>query len=109
MKKIIALFFMLALVGGVLFAGGSSQQQSGGFRTDVFWYQFSDTFLAGVRNAMTDEFQKAGIAFQHHDCNNSQTTQTQMIQTAINQGVEVRQLVLNKNRIPRNHILFHPQ
>ena len=68
MKKIIVFVLMLALLSGAVFAGGNrQQQQSGGFRADVFWYQFSDTFLASVRNAMTDEFQKAGIAFQHHD------------------------------------------
>jgi len=91
MKKVLIFALMLALLSTAVFAGGG--KQAGGFKADVFWYQFSDTFLASVRNAMTEEFQKAGIAFQHHDCNNSQATQTQMVQTAINQGSKL--LIVN--------------
>ena len=95
MKKLFAVSLMILLVVGALFAGAGGQQSgsSGSFRADVFWYSFSDTFLASVRNAMTAEFGKAGIEHQHHDCNNSQTTQAQMIQTAINRGTRV--LIVN--------------
>jgi len=93
MKKAIALVLMLGFLSAAAFAGGQGGGGGGGFRADVFWYSFSDTFLASVRNAMTEEFQRAGLTAQHHDCNNSQATQTQMVQTAINQGTKL--LIVN--------------
>jgi len=93
MKKLFAVSLMILLVAGALFAGGGGQTTAGPFRVDVFWYSFADTFLASVRNAMTDQFTSAGITYQHHDSNNSQTTQAQMIQTAINRGTSV--LIVN--------------
>jgi methyl-galactoside transport system substrate-binding protein len=92
MKKAIAIALVLLLVTTVVFAGGGRQREAE-FRVDVFWYTFADTFLASVRNDMTAEFQRAGITFQHHDCNNSQATQAEMVQTAINRGTSV--LVVN--------------
>jgi len=91
MKKAIVFVLVLVMLCAVLFTG--CKRETGEFRADVFWYTFADTFLASVRNAMTEEFQRTGINFQHHDCNNSQTTQTQMIQTAINQGSKL--LIVN--------------
>jgi len=93
MKKLFAVSMMILLVTGALFASGAAQTYTGPFRADVFWYSFSDTFLASVRNAMTAEFTSAGITFQHTDCNNNQTTQSQAIQTAINRGTSV--LIVN--------------
>lgn len=90
MKKAIVIVLMLCLSTAVFAAGGGA---GGAFKADVFWYSFADTFLTSVRNAMTEEFQKAGLAIQHHDCDNSQAKQTQMVQTAINQGSKL--LVVN--------------
>ena len=90
MKKSIVLVLMLVALCSVAFAAGGGNKE---VRADVFWYTFADTFLASVRNAMTEEFTRAGVAFQHHDCNNNQTTQTQMVQTAINQGTKL--LIVN--------------
>jgi methyl-galactoside transport system substrate-binding protein len=92
MKKAIVIVLMLTLLSTAAFAGGGGQRDTA-FRVDVFWYSFADTFLASVRNAMTEDFQRAGITFQHHDCNNSQATQAQMVQTAINRGTSV--LIVN--------------
>ena len=89
MKKAVV-FVLIALC--ILSAAGCKKTKAE-FRADVFWYTFADTFLANVRNTMTEELRAAGIKFQHHDSNNNQNTQTQMIQTAINRGTDV--LIVN--------------
>ena len=59
----------------------------------VFWYTFGDTYLSSVRAAMNEAFDDAGIKYQDYDANNSQTTQTEQIQTAITKGASC--LVVN--------------
>ena len=59
----------------------------------IFWYTFGDTYLSSVRAAMNAAWDAAGIKYQDYDANNSQTTQTEQIQTAITKGAAV--LVVN--------------
>ena len=87
-KAIVLVLALCCLLGAVSCKRGTQE-----FRVDVFWYTFADTFLANVRTAMTAELQMAEIQFQHHDSTNSQSKQTEMIQTAINRGTSV--LIVN--------------
>ena len=59
----------------------------------IFWYTFGDTYLSSVRSAMNAAWDAAGIKYHDYDANNSQTTQTEQIQTAITKGTSV--LVVN--------------
>ena len=61
---------------------------------DVFWYTFADTFLASVRNSMIEQEQGfPNLNVRHHDSMDSQTTQTEQIQTAVMQGTDL--LIVN--------------
>ena len=92
MKKIALLLVVLLLAGTFAFAGGGGQASSG-FRADVFWYTFADTYLASVRNAMDEQASGTAVNLTHHDCQENQALQTQMVQTAITQGT--RLLIVN--------------
>lgn len=54
----------------------------------VFYYTYSDTYISTVRTALNKRLDAAGIKYQDHDANNSQTTQTEQIQTAITKGAK---------------------
>lgn len=60
----------------------------------VFYYTYGDTYISSVRSALDAAFDKAGVAYQDYDSNNSQTTQTEQIDTAIAQGTSL--LVVNQ-------------
>lgn len=60
----------------------------------VFYYTYGDTYISSVRSALDAAFDAAGVAYQDYDSNNSQTTQTEQIDTAIAQGSKV--LVVNQ-------------
>ena len=111
MKKLIALLLTFVMVLGLV-ACGSSAPAADAPAADapaadapaadvapelgevaVFWYTFGDTYLSSVRAAMNEEFEAQGIKYQDYDANNSQTTQTEQIQTAITKGASV--LVVN--------------
>jgi len=94
MKKIIVFAIVLSVLSMAAFASPASDSAGSGIQVDVFWYTFGDTFLASVRNAMIEEARSLPqLRVTHHDSNNSQTTQTQMVQTAINQGSKL--LIVN--------------
>ena len=59
----------------------------------VFYYTYSDTYISTVRAALDQRLKDAGISYQDYDSNNSQTTQTEQVQTAITKGAKV--LVVN--------------
>lgn len=59
----------------------------------VFYYTYSDTYISTVRAALDKKLSDAGISYQDYDSNNSQTTQTEQIQTAVTKGAKV--LVVN--------------
>ena len=85
MKKIALLLVVLLLAGTFAFAGGGGQASSG-FRADVFWFDYADTFMSIVRNSFQEQQTAVtSVRFNHHDSGNNQTQQIQMIQTAITQ------------------------
>lgn len=91
MKKIGLILILAVLSATLAFAGGNQARSN--VRVDAFWYLFSDTFLASVRNEMTSAFSGGGITLQHHDANNTQATQVQQIQTALTRGTNL--LIVN--------------
>ena len=92
MKKIIAMLLALAMVLSLAACGGEPAAKADG-EVAVFWYTFGDTYLSSVRAAMNEAFNAAGVKYQDYDANNSQTTQTEQIQTAITKGASA--LVVN--------------
>lgn len=91
MKKFLALALALVMVLGLVACGGNSNKNDG--EVAVFWYTFGDTYLSSVRSAMNKAFDAAGVQYHDYDANNSQTTQTEQIDTAITKGASV--LVVN--------------
>ncbi len=88
-RKIFASVLSIALLL-TLFCG------CGGRRTadvHVFYYTYSDTYISTVRAALDSRLEEAGISYQDYDSNNSQTTQTEQVQTAVTKGAKV--LVVN--------------
>lgn len=59
----------------------------------VFYYTYSDPYISTVRSSLDKALDGAGIKYQDHDSNNSQTTQTEQVQTAITKGAKL--LVVN--------------
>jgi methyl-galactoside transport system substrate-binding protein len=59
----------------------------------VFYYTFSDTYIASVRTALDAALDAAGITYQDYDSNSNQTTQNEQIDTALAQGANI--LVVN--------------
>lgn len=58
---------------------------SGG-EVSVFYYTYADTYISSVRDALDTALTNAGVTFTDYDANGSQTTQTELIQTAISKG-----------------------
>jgi len=85
MKKIITAFMILSIWIITGCTGGSGDTAD----VHVFYYTFSDTYISSVRSALDKELREAGIKFQDHDGNSSQTTQTEQIQTAITKGAKL--------------------
>ena len=73
-----------------VFAGCSARGMAD---VHVFYYTYSDTYISTVRTALDAKLDEAGIRYQDHDSNNSQTTQTEQVQTAITKGAKL--LVVN--------------
>ncbi len=59
----------------------------------VFYYTYGDTYISSVRAALDSALDSAGIQYQDYDSNNSQTTQSEQVTTALSQGATV--LVVN--------------
>ncbi len=90
MKKFLAIALALVMVLGMVACGGNKGNDG---EVAVFWYTFGDTYLSSVRTALNKAFDGANVKYQDYDANNSQTTQTEQIQTAITKGASV--LVVN--------------
>ena len=59
----------------------------------VFYYTFSDTYIASVRTALDAKLLELGVAYQDYDSNSNQTTQNEQIDTAISTGATL--LIVN--------------
>ena len=59
----------------------------------VFYYTYGDTYISSVRAALDSALDAAGVSYQDYDSNNSQTTQSEQVTTALAQGATV--LVVN--------------
>lgn len=59
----------------------------------VLYYTYGDTYISSVRSALDAALDAAGIKYQDYDSNNSQTTQTEQVSTAISKDTSL--LVVN--------------
>jgi methyl-galactoside transport system substrate-binding protein len=59
----------------------------------VMYYTYGDTYISSVRSALDSALTAAGVSYQDYDSNNSQTTQTEQVSTAIAKGTSL--LVVN--------------
>lgn len=84
MKKFFALILIITLILSLC-----SCSADDGYHVSVFYYTFSDTYIASVRTALDKAFRNAGINFQNYDSNSNQTTQNEQIDTAISKGTDL--------------------
>ena len=89
MKRLFAILLCACLVLPCL--GSCARRKSADVH--VFYYTYSDTYISTVRSALDKALDAAKISYQDHDSGNSQTTQTEQIQTAITKGAKL--LVVN--------------
>ena len=73
-------------------AAGEEQAAIDG-EVSVFYYTYGDTYISSVRSALDAALDAAGVQYQDYDSNNSQTTQTEQVTTAIAKGTSL--LVVN--------------
>ncbi len=59
----------------------------------VFYYTFSDTYIASVRSALDSQLDSLGVTYQDYDANSNQTTQNEQIDTALQTGANL--LIVN--------------
>lgn len=87
-KRSIMIISAVALIftSLVTFAGCGNNDKAD---VHVFYYTYSDTYISTVRSALDARLDAAGVSYQDHDGNNSQTTQTEQIQTAITKGAKL--------------------
>ena len=74
-------------------ADTSADTEASELKVGVFYYTFSDTYIASVRTALDSELTNLGVSFNNFDGNNNQTTQNEQIQTAVTDGYNL--LVVN--------------
>ncbi len=87
LKRIIAFAVMLS-VCLCLASCGCSMGGGGTADVHVFYFTYSDPYISSVRSALDKRLEEAGISYQDYDSNNSQTTQTEQVQTAITKGAK---------------------
>lgn len=101
-KKVVALFIaaamsmsLLAGCGGKTSSaeGKTESNQSSDANVAVFYYTYSDTYIASVRTALDSQLDEMEVTYQDYDANSNQTTQNEQIDTAIQTGATM--LVVN--------------
>ena len=112
MKKALALLLALVMVISMAACGSKTtpsttaattpapagneteaQVEASELKVGVFYYTFSDTYIASVRTALDAELTNLGVTYNNFDGNNNQTTQNEQIQTAVTDGYNL--LVVN--------------
>ncbi len=91
MKKKIIVFALCLTLCLPLLVGCASRKSNADVH--VFYYTYSDTYISTVRSALDRRLKDAGVSYQDYDSNNSQTTQTEQVQTAVTKGAKL--LVVN--------------
>lgn len=96
-KKIVSVLLAAsmtaALAAGCGSSGGGSGQGTEDANVAVFYYTYSDTYIASVRTALDEKLDKLGVDYQDYDANSNQTTQNEQIDTAIQTGANL--LIVN--------------
>lgn len=91
MKKLLSVFLTACLMMSLTLCVSAEESIDG--TVSVFYYTYSDTYISSVRSALDAALEEAGIEYQDYDSNNSQTTQTEQVTTALAQGTTL--LVVN--------------
>lgn len=97
-KKLLAALLCVAMTAtAIIGCSGGGNEGEGDAGSDlnvgVFYYTYSDTYIASVRTALDAELEEAGIKFQNYDGENNQTKQNEQIDTAIQSGANL--LIVN--------------
>lgn len=71
----------------------AAKAEAADLNVGVFYYTYSDTYIASVRTALDKALDDAGISYQDYDGNSNQTTQNEQIDTAISTGANL--LIVN--------------
>ena len=91
MKKRITSFLLLTAMLALILTNltGCFGRGNGNADVHVFYYTYSDPYISSVRSALDKRLDEAGVSYQDYDSNNSQTTQTEQVQTAITKGAKL--------------------
>lgn len=102
-KKLIAAILCVAMVatalvgcgskGGDDAKGGDDKKAESDLKVGVFYYTYADAYISSVRTALDAKLDELGVEYQDYDGNNSQTTQNEQIDTAIQTGTNL--LIVN--------------
>ena len=102
-KKLIAAILCVAMVatalvgcgskGGDDAKGGDDKKAKSDLKVGVFYYTYADAYISSVRTALDAKLEELGVEYQDYDGNNSQTTQNEQIDTAIQTGTNL--LIVN--------------
>lgn len=103
MKKVLVLLLAMLMVVSLVACGGGDKKETtppdseGGSTTDVkagvFYYDFADVYISSVRGLMDTALDGMGVNYTNYDGAGNQTTQTEQIETAITDGVNL--LIVN--------------
>ncbi len=87
LKRTVSIIIAAAICLSLVSCGCSM----GGGDADVhaFYFTYSDPYISSVRSELGQKLKEAEVSAQDHDSNNSQTTQTEQVQTAITRGAKV--------------------
>lgn len=91
-KKLVAICLAAVMVLALTACGGG-QGKSSDLKVGVFYYTYSDPYIASVRTALDNSLKDLGVSYQDYDANSNQTTQNEQIDTAISQGTNL--LIVN--------------
>ncbi len=91
MKKIVSV--VLCLVMALSLASFAAAE--GPIQVDVFFYDYSDTYIGSVRASMEEQLKAMSDKFTYnfYDGANNQATQTQQVETALTKGTDL--LIVN--------------
>ena len=103
-KKLIAAILCVAMVATALVGcgskggddaskGGDDKKAESDLKVGVFYYTYADAYISSVRTALDAKLDELGVEYQDYDGNNSQTTQNEQIDTAIQTGTNL--LIVN--------------